>query len=290
MHAFSWRSDHPLDFDACMRRYARWGPDPVNRYVDGVFTRVVTVPTGTVAYSALQEGDGSIAVSVTGAEDEALARADLVHRLGESLPRAPLVDLAGRDQVIGDLWTRTPGYRPPLGSSPYESLVVAITAQQVNLAWANTTRTRLVERYGERLRWGDADLWRFPEPAALAEATTTELRELQFTWRKSEYLIGVATAAADGYFDGVADMDDDDVVAHLTALRGIGRWSADWLLARCLGRPHVVAAGDLGVRKAVGQIYLGREGPADEAEVRDVAASWGTAANWAAHLLLEELA
>ncbi len=290
VHRFTWRSPHPLDLDACMARFARWGPDPVNRYAGGAFSRIAAGPDGPSPYSARQDDDGSLTVTVPSSDGAAAARTDLEYRLAETLPRQPIAALAGRDPVIGPLWARSPGYRPPLGRDPYESLIVAITAQQVNLAWANTTRTRLVHRFGRRHEWDGQELWEFPTPEALATTTTTELREMQFTWRKAEYLIDVATAAADGYLDGLGDLDDDAVVARLTALRGIGRWSADWLLARCLGRPDAVAAGDLGVRKAVGQIYLGRAGPAEEAEVREVAAAWGAAANWAAHLLLEELA
>ena len=74
----------------------------------------------------------------------------------------------------------------------------------------------------------------------------------------------------------------------MTAIRGIGRWSAEWALARCLARPKAVAAGDLGVQKAIGGAYLGRR--ATEDEVRRLTAPWGDAANWATHLLLETLA
>ena len=72
--------------------------------------------------------------------------------------------------------------------------------------------------------------------------------------------------------------------------RCVGRWTADWLLARCLGRPAAVAAGDLGVQKAIGQHYLALGRKATEGEARVVASGWGEAANWATHLLLEELA
>ncbi len=77
---------------------------------------------------------------------------------------------------------------------------------------------------------------------------------------------------------------------RLTELPGVGRWTADWVLARGFGRPETVAAGDLGVRKAAGRIYLGLDRNATEDEVRELAAGWGPAANWTSHLLLEALA
>ena len=71
----------------------------------------------------------------------------------------------------------------------------------------------------------------------------------------------------------LARLPDDEVIARLCAIRGIGRWSAEWVLARTLGRPCVVA-GDLGVRKVVGLAYLGTPTPS-EAAVRQATAHWG---------------
>ena len=89
---------------------------------------------------------------------------------------------------------------------------------------------------------------------------------------------------------GFAELDslpDDEVVRRLIAIPGIGRWSAEWYLARTLGRP-VVVAGDLGVRKAVGRWYVDGRVPSED-EVRVLTAHWGEAAGVAQQLLLESL-
>ena len=83
-------------------------------------------------------------------------------------------------------------------------------------------------------------------------------------------------------------MPDEDLIAHLTQIRGIGRWSAEWFLARTLGRPRVVA-GDLGVRKAVGRMYLGGAMPSED-EVRRLTAHWGASATHVQALALHDLA
>ena len=83
-------------------------------------------------------------------------------------------------------------------------------------------------------------------------------------------------------------LPDDAVIARLTAIRGVGRWTAEWILARTLGRP-VVVAGDLGVRKAVGRYYLDLPPKAplpSEEETRRAVAHWGESANLAQTLLL----
>jgi DNA-3-methyladenine glycosylase II len=91
-------------------------------------------------------------------------------------------------------------------------------------------------------------------------------------------------------------MTDDEVIATITSVRGLGVWSAEWTLARTLGRPRV-SAGDLGVRKAVGKVYFtlaaprGLGHPLDGKlpspdEVRQATAHWGDAAAFAQEFLL----
>jgi DNA-3-methyladenine glycosylase II len=127
------------------------------------------------------------------------------------------------------------------------------------------------------------------EPERLAAATVSELRGLQFTTRKAEYIIALATAIATDSLDleALRQAPDAEVIARITALRGLGVWTAEWFLARALGRARV-AAGDLGVRKAVGAVYLQGQMPT-EVEVRRLTAHWGEAAGVAQQLVLHAL-
>lgn len=286
MERITFRSRWPLDLAASSARYVRWGPDPMT-VVDGAHVaRVVTVAGRAVPYTATQRADGTL--EVTSPQPEA-ALADLRVRLAEDVPRDGIEELAARDQLIGSLYATADGYRPPLEPDPLQSLVTAVSAQQVNLQWATTTRSRLVHRYGTPHRFADLELWEFPAAETLGGADPAEIRELQFTTRKAEYIVGIAAAVSAGRLDGVAGFSHDEVIRRLTSIRGVGRWTADWFLARCLGRPDVIAAGDLGVRKAVSHVYLRREELLSEDDVRDATASWGDGTNWAVHLLLEQL-
>lgn len=287
MNELCWRSEHPLDLAASVARFRRWGEDPVNAVDDdGTYRRVIRVGGELAPYAARQQPDGAVTVI---SPEPAAALADLQYRLAEPLPRAPLAELAATDPVVAALIDRYPGLRPPLTPEPFEALVASITAQQVNLRWAATTRGRIVTAAGAEVAFEGIALRAFPTPAAVAALGAQALRDMQLNWAKAHAIVGVAEAAAAGMLDGLADLGDDEVVARLTTLRGVGRWTAEWFLARCLGRPSAVAAGDLGVRKAVGARYLGLDRPASEAEVREVAPGWGDAANWVAHLLLAEL-
>jgi DNA-3-methyladenine glycosylase II len=79
-------------------------------------------------------------------------------------------------------------------------------------------------------------------------------------------------------------LPDDEVIARIVAIRGLGVWTAEWILARTLGRPRV-SASDLGVRKAVGKAYFEGRMPSPD-EVRAATAHWGAAAAFGQELLL----
>ncbi len=283
-----WLSDFDLDFAASTDRHTRWGDDPVNVMHGGWYHRAVREGHDLLLYRAGQAADGTVTVEAIRGDDET-ALADVQVRLAEHLPIAPLEALAHRDERVAELVDRFRGFRPPITPDPFESIVGSICAQQVNLRWARTTRARLVERFGRLHEIRGVDVWEFPTPASIAGATVDEIRAMQFTTRKAEYLVGVAQVAAEGGLDGLESKLDAAVIEHLTSIRGIGRWTADWLLARCFARPNAIAAGDLGVRKAVSFNYLAAGDILSSDVVRDTASAWGDAANWTAHLLLETL-
>lgn len=287
MVSVSWNPDRDLSLDLALARHTRWGADPVNVVQGGVYFRVAA---GGIVYSARQRRNGAVEVSAESRRQADLGLQDLKYRLAESLSFEPVEDLASRDRYVAALIDEFAGYRPPMVIDPFEMLVGAISAQQVNLRWAGTTRARLVERFGRVHEWLGTKVWEFPAAARLAEAEPDELRRLQFSGAKSEAIVQLAQAGSAGELAGLHDLTNEQVIEKVTALRRIGRWSADWLLARCLARPDVVAAGDLGVRKAVSVLYLRQGELISEDEVREVTSDWGDAANWTAHLLLERFA
>ena len=86
-----------------------------------------------------------------------------------------------------------------------------------------------------------------------------ELRGLKLSQRKAEYLHGLALAELDtpGGLDRVRELEDDEVIKEVTSLRGVGMWSAQWVLSRALGRPDAFPAGDLALKRIVSQLYFG---------------------------------
>lgn len=284
----------PLDVERTLARYALWGRDPVNRLGDRKFRRAVEVDGRWHAYQLTwrdRHGAGlQISVPATRSArvlDAALE--DARHLLGLDFDVASFYRAVAGDRVLAQLVRQLTGLRPTLSPRPFEMLVGSVCAQQVNLPFAFTVRARLVHRFGVPV---DADgaigpLYAFPEPAAVARASVAELRAMQFTVRKAEYIIGLSQQVVAGDVDlaSLYKRSNEEVIDILTRVRGLGRWTAEWFLARGLGRGDVCPAGDLGVRRAFEHFY-GRGRNLSEAAIRRRAAAWGSHQNLAVHYLL----
>lgn len=268
------RLPEPYDFELSTERFRAFGRDPVNLWDDGRLYRVLA---GREV--ALEAAAGGVRVAPG---DTTVAGA--VRRfLGASFDLEGFTAFATTvDSVLARVVAGLRGLRPVLIPDPFEMLVGSITAQQVSLHAAGAIRARLVERFGRRL--GHA--YSFPRREDVAGAAPEELTSLGFSRRKAEYTIALARADLD--LDALSALPDDEVKRVLTALPGLGEWTADWFLARHLGRPDAWPAGDLGLRKAISTVYLdGR--PASIDEVRSFGARFSPFRNLAAQYLLVAL-
>jgi DNA-3-methyladenine glycosylase II len=151
-----------------------------------------------------------------------------VARLAEADPDlAAIVSAHGAPRI----WQRPPGFA---------TLVLLILEQQVSLASARAAFDRLAARIG-----GVA-------PAGVLLLDDATLREVGFSRQKTRYARALARAVLDGDLDvdGLAALSDDDARTALTALPGIGAWTADVYLLACLGRPDVLPIGDIALQAA----------------------------------------
>jgi 3-methyladenine DNA glycosylase/8-oxoguanine DNA glycosylase len=230
----------PYSFELSTERFRVFGADLANLWHEGGLHRVVG--GREVRIEAAPGG-----VEVEPLDDE--TRPVVEKLLGAEFELEPFRTWAAGRPVLAELVPRLAGFRPPLAPDPFESLVTSITAQQVSLFAASAIRNRLVERFGECA--GCA--YSFPARERVAAASEDELVAVGFSRRKAEYVIGLARADVD--LGGLALLDDNEVRASLTAIRGIGLWTAEWFLARHLARPHAWPAGDLALRKAADLFY-----------------------------------
>ena len=173
------------------------------------------------------------------------------------------------------------GVKPLRPSTVFEMAVIALSEQQISLNAAVQIRSRLIRALGKKILVAGREYHAFPTPQALARRTVRDLREVSFSTRKSEYLIDLARkVAANGLdLEGLRHRPNEEVISTLTSLRGFGRWSAEYLLARGLGRTEVVAGADLGIQNLVGK-YLGAGRRVTEKELRKMMEEWGPYKRW----------
>jgi 3-methyladenine DNA glycosylase/8-oxoguanine DNA glycosylase len=234
------RFPEPYDFELSTERFRAFGPDLANLWHDGALYRAVA--GHEVRIEAAPGG-----VNVEPGDDATLAV--VAKLLGREFELAPFYAWAVNDAILGPITVRFAGLRPPLAPDPFESLVTSITAQQVSLRSAFAMRSRMIERFSEPT--GRA--WAFPTRERIARATEDELFAVGFSHRKAEYALGLARSDLD--LAALASLGDDEIRARLTAVRGLGAWTAEWYLARHLARPRAWPVGDLALRKAATLLY-----------------------------------
>jgi DNA-3-methyladenine glycosylase II len=141
------------------------------------------------------------------------------------------------------------GLRPRWRRSPFESLARAIAHQQLNGTAANTILGRFIKLFPGR---------RFPRPEDLSRVDDMALRAAGFSRAKVAALRDLAAKALDGTVPrsaAMAKLDDAEIVARLTQVRGVGQWTVEMLLIFQLGRQDVLPVNDFGIRNGFRHAY-----------------------------------
>jgi DNA-3-methyladenine glycosylase II len=183
-----------------------------------------------------------------------------------------LADLTKRDRIMRRLIPRHPGVFMVSRGAPFITLARSITGQQISVKAADTIWSR-VEKAAPRL-----------SPAAFLKSGPDALAAAGLSRRKCEYILDLAEKFKSKQVrpDRWSLMDDEEVIADLVQIRGIGRWTAEMFLMFNLLRPNVLPLDDVGLIKAISVHYFSGE-PVSRSEAREVADNWDpwrTVATW----------
>lgn len=162
--------------------------------------------------------------------------------------------LAGQDENLKTLVHKYYGLRIMCIPDLFEALVWAIMGQQINLTFAYTLKKRFVEQYGESIRFQGETFWLFPSFEKIAFINVDDLRKFQFTNRKAEYIIGIAQAMTNGDLDKESLLlrnDYQQIKKSLMMIRGIGAWTADYVMMKCMHVPSSFPVADVGLHNAL---------------------------------------
>lgn len=186
---------------------------------------------------------------------------------------AAVAHLMRRDRIMKKLIPKFPNISLVSRGNPFMTLARSIVGQQISVKAAASVWQRLLLECGKR-----------PTPASVQKAGLEKLRAAGLSGRKAEYILDLSTHFSEKLVSPKkwAAMDDESVIAELTAIRGIGRWTAEMFLIFNLQRPDVLPLDDVGLLNAISLHYFSGE-PVSRFEAREVAQGWqpwSTVATW----------
>lgn len=184
--------------------------------------------------------------------------------------------VASQDKVLKSLAHKYYGLRIMCIPDLFEALVWAIMGQQINLTFAYTLKQRFVEQFGEFTTFEGNRFWLFPSFEKIASLNVDDLRKLQFTTRKAEYIIGIAKNMKSGKLTKellLQKQDYHQVQKSLMLIRGIGAWTADYVMMRCLHQTSSFPIADVGLHNALKNLLGLKEKPTIE-EIEEYAVNW----------------
>jgi DNA-3-methyladenine glycosylase II len=190
--------------------------------------------------------------------------------------------MAGDDPILHKLVKPYYGLRITGIPDLFEALCWAIMGQQINLAFAYSLKKRFVESFGVSLEWGENKYWLFPTIQQVAKLAVEDLTKLQLTGKKAEYIIDLAKLMDQGHLSKQQLMAMDDFKAAekaMVSIRGIGPWTANYVMMRCLRDKAAFPLEDVGLHNAL-KLQLQLEQKPTLAEIRQHALGW---TNWEAY-------
>lgn len=183
----------------------------------------------------------------------------------------PFYALANSDTLLQQAIDAFSGLRIIGIPDLFEAMAWGILGQQINLPFAYTLKRRLVEKFGTSLTYEDEQYWVFPTPSDIAQLTVEDLVGLKMTVKKCEYLIDVANQINTGQLTKEMLLETKDVKKAekiLTNIRGIGPWTANYVLMRCLRFPSAFPIDDVGLHNAIKHVMGSEQKPTKDELLR----------------------
>ncbi len=246
-----------FSFDECLRYLRRSVRENLHRVEDGAVKKVVDHAGASVFISVRAPHSGSLAIdyqsAILSVEPFVLNYVTDWFDLARDL--RPFYALAKNDPLLGPAVEQHYGLRLIGIPDLFEALCWAIIGQQINLAFAYTLKQRFVQTLGTADTYDGVSYYRFPTAEMVARIKPEQLTALQFSGRKAEYVIGVARAVTEGRLSKqqLSALSTAEALETLIRQRGVGAWTAHYVVLKCLQRPNAFPAADVGLHNAIKQ-------------------------------------
>jgi DNA-3-methyladenine glycosylase II len=279
--SFSIDPTPPFRLDLTVWAIRRRPENGIDLWDGETYERVLAVRGKPVLVRVTQSGSVSaprLRITASAAYLPAVAKtvvaAALERLLGLRIDLRSFYRLAAEHKRLDELARRFRGLKPPRFPTVWEGLVNGIACQQLSLTVGILLLNRLAAVCG--LPYGkDAARHAFPRPEDLPPAATKSLRALGFSGAKTRELIGLAKEIASGQLDleSAANLNNDDAMSRLMELPGVGRWTAEYVLLRGMGRIDIFPGDDIGARNNLAR-WLRLRKPLDYNRVMRVVNKW----------------
>jgi DNA-3-methyladenine glycosylase II len=274
----------PFRLDLTVWALRRRAHNRVDLLEDGVWRRVLVLGGEPVAIEARQTAAGArprievVARARSRARPLREAVADAVTRmLGLDCDLEPFYRMARRDRALAAIAERGRGMKPPRFASIFEAFANAVACQLVSLSAGLHVLNRVSEVYGLAARTDSGTpMHSFADPARVVHASEDRMRALGLSRSRGRYLIDLARAAQDARdpdFASLGALDDAGAAARMCAMRGVGRWTAEYVLLRGFGRLNVFPGDDVGGQNHL-RAWLGIDTRLDHTGVGKLLQRW----------------
>jgi DNA-3-methyladenine glycosylase II len=246
-----------FSFQECLWFLNRNYDDCLHLIRDNAILKAIQTPFGDVLFQVSEHsGFLKIEILVGPANDECrdFMAAHVLEWFDMDRDIQPFYDRLRHDGRLAYMPTEFSGLRLIGIFDMFEALCWCIIGQQINLTFAYKLKRRLVERFGRHIEWEEHVFHVFPGPEILAAADVDELRGMQFSEKKAQYIIGIARAFNEGALskENIAALPDFAAQQKaLTSHKGIGIWTANYALMKSLRTPQGIPHGDVGLLNAL---------------------------------------
>lgn len=295
---FELKPVSPFRLDLTVWTLRRRPHNIVDRWDGTTYRRLLSLPAGPVEVAVTQPAShekSRLNVAVSGQPFHAALQTAvtlaLERLLGFRFDLSEFYQFAVHHRRLIPLAHRFRGMKPPRFATVFEGAINAIACQQMTLTLGVRLLNDLALAFGTAFDVGDETVYAFPRPMDLAGLSPSDLRRIGFSHQKGRAMIELSQSIAEGKLDleGFASLPDDEAVKRLCELRGVGRWTAEYVLLRGLGRTHIFPGDDVGARNNLRR-WLRLAEPLDYEGVRRVLSRWdGYAGLVYFHLLLDRL-
>jgi DNA-3-methyladenine glycosylase II len=251
-----WREEihfeGPYHFDSVLQRHK---PDPLKQ-VD-IEARSIRVPVVIGNHSQVIEvkAIGTVnqpAFTVKGQMDKEVAIPHISELFQWNISLKPIHNHFQQTD-LKDIFDTFIGTPLVLDFGLFDSLIKCIIHQQINMTFAYRLTERFVKTFGYEID----GVWFFPQPEKVATLTVEQLRELQFSSRKAEYMIQIAKEIVEKGLNlqALKMLTDEEIFQKLTLIRGVGKWTVENFLLFGMGRPNLFPMADIGIQNALKKLY-----------------------------------